>query len=205
MARHFINGEWVDAAGGRTLPMLDPSTGEAFDTIARGDATDIDRAVAAARAALSGEWGRLTATDRGRILTRMGAIMLERLEPLAQLESRDTGKPIGQARNDIQVAARYCEFYGGAADKLHGEQIPYLNDFHVVVLREPYGVTAHILPWNYPAQMFGRSVVPALATGNAPVLAQQYAASLHRLHEARPELCVVITCLLYTSPSPRDS
>jgi aldehyde dehydrogenase (NAD+) len=68
------------------------------------------------------------------------------------------------------VAARYCEYYGGAADKLHGEQIPYLNDFHVVVLHEPYGVTAHILPWNYPAQMFGRSVVPALAVGNATVL-----------------------------------
>jgi aldehyde dehydrogenase (NAD+) len=170
MARHFINGEWVDAAGGRTLPMLDPSTGEAFDTIARGDATDIDRAVAAARAALSGEWGRLTATDRGRILTRMGAIMLERLEPLAQLESRDTGKPIGQARNDIQVAARYCEFYGGAADKVHGQHVPYLEDYHVVVVREPYGVTAHILPWNYPAQMFGRSIVPSLAMGNAVVL-----------------------------------
>jgi len=170
MARHFINGEWVDAAGGRTLPMLDPSTGEAFDTIARGDATDIDRAVAAARAALSGEWGRLTATERGRILCRMGAIMLERLEPLAQLESRDTGKPIGQARNDIQVAARYCEFYGGAADKVHGQHVPYLEDYHVVVVREPYGVTAHILPWNYPAQMFGRSIVPSLAMGNAVVL-----------------------------------
>ena len=170
MAKHFINGEWVDAASGRTLPMLDPSTGEAFDTIARGDATDIDRAVAAARAALSGDWGRLTATDRGRILCRMGAIMLERLEPLAQLESRDTGKPIGQARNDIQVAARYCEFYGGAADKVHGQHVPYLEDYHVVVVREPYGVTAHILPWNYPAQMFGRSIVPSLAMGNAVVL-----------------------------------
>jgi len=170
MARHFINGEWVDAASGRTLPMLDPSTGEAFDTIARGDATDIDRAVAAARAALSGDWGRLTATERGRILCRMGAIMLERLEPLAQLESCDTGKPIGQARNDIQVAARYCEFYGGAADKVHGQHVPYLEDYHVVVVREPYGVTAHILPWNYPAQMFGRSIVPSLAMGNAVVL-----------------------------------
>jgi len=170
MAKHFINGEWVDAASGRTLPMLDPSTGEAFDTIARGDAADIDRAVAAARAALSGGWGQLTATDRGRILTRMGAIMLERLEPLAQLESRDTGKPIGQARNDIRVAARYCEFYGGAADKVHGQHVPYLEDYHVVVVREPYGVTAHILPWNYPAQMFGRSIVPSLAMGNAVVL-----------------------------------
>lgn len=170
MAQHFIGGQWVPAASGRTLPVIDPSTGERFDTLARGDAADVDRAVAAARAALNGPWGRLTATERGRILLKMGALMLERAEELARLEARDTGKPLSQARNDIAVAARYCEFYGGAADKLHGEQIPYLNDFHVVVVREPYGVTAHILPWNYPAQMFGRSVVPALAMGNAAVL-----------------------------------
>jgi aldehyde dehydrogenase (NAD+) len=170
MAQHFINGQWVAASNGQTLPVIDPSTGEVFDTLARGSAADIDKAVAAARAALSGPWGLLTATDRGRILTRMSQIMLERVDALALLESRDTGKPISQARNDIIVAARYCEFYGGAADKVHGQQIPYLNDFHVVVLREPYGVTAHILPWNYPAQMFGRSVVPSLAMGNAAVL-----------------------------------
>lgn len=170
MAQLFINGQWVPAAGGATLPVIDPSTGEAFDTLARGGAADIDRAVAAARAALSGSWGRLTATERGRILSKMSELILARQEELAQLEARDTGKPISQARNDIVVAARYCEFYGGAADKVHGQQIPYLNDFQVVVLREPHGVTAHILPWNYPAQMFGRSVVPALAMGNAAVL-----------------------------------
>lgn len=170
MAQHFINGQWVPAASGQTLPVLNPATGEAFDTIPRGDARDIDAAVAAARAALGGAWGKLTATDRGRILLKMSALILERAEELAQLEARDTGKPLSQARNDIQVAARYCEFYGGAADKVHGEQIPYMNDFHVVVLREPYGVTAHILPWNYPAQMFGRSIVPSLAMGNAAVL-----------------------------------
>lgn len=170
MAQHFIDGRWVPAASGRTLPVIAPATGETFDTLARGDAQDIDRAVKAARAALGGPWGRLTAAERGRILLRMSALILERAEALAQLEARDTGKPLSQARNDIQVAARYCEFYGGAADKLHGEQIPYLNDFHVVVVHEPYGVTAHILPWNYPAQMFGRSVVPSLAMGNAAVL-----------------------------------
>ncbi|MGB2817571.1 MAG: aldehyde dehydrogenase family protein, partial [Burkholderiaceae bacterium] len=170
MAKHFINGQWVPAAGGQTLPVINPSTGETFDTLARGDARDIDRAVAAARAALSGPWGRMTATERGRILMKMSTLILERAEEFAKLEARDTGKPMGQARNDIQVAARYCEYYAGAADKVHGQQIPYMNDFHVVVLREPYGVTAHILPWNYPAQMFGRSVVPALAMGNAAVL-----------------------------------
>lgn len=170
MAQHFINGQWVAASNGQTLPVTDPSTGEVFDQIARGTDTDIDTAVATARAALSGPWSRLTATERGRILMKMSQLILERVEPLAQLESRDTGKPLTQARNDIVAAARYCEFYGGAADKLHGQQIPYMTDYHVVVVREPYGVTAHILPWNYPAQMFGRSVVPSLAMGNAVVL-----------------------------------
>lgn len=170
MQSHFIGGEWVASSTGQTLPVLDPSTGLAFDEIARGTAADVDRAVAAARAALGGPWGRMTATERGRILSKMSELILARHEELSLLEARDTGKPMSQARNDITVAARYCEYYGGAADKLHGEQIPYLNDFHVVVLHEPYGVTAHILPWNYPAQMFGRSVVPALAVGNATVL-----------------------------------
>ena len=170
MRKHFIGGEWVASTSGETLPVIDPSTGGVFDQLARGNAADVDRAVAAARASLSGPWGRMTATERGRILSSMAQLILARHEELAQLEARDTGKPIGQARNDIAVAARYCEYYGGAADKVHGEQIPYLEDFHVVVLREPYGVTAHILPWNYPAQMFGRSVVPALAMGNAAVL-----------------------------------
>lgn len=170
MAQHFINGQWVPSSNGQTLPVIDPSTGEAFETLARGTAADIDAAVAAARRALPGPWSQHTVTERGRILMKMSQLILERLEELALLESRDTGKPISQACNDIIVAARYCEFYGGAADKVHGQHIPYLNDFHVVVLREPYGVTAHILPWNYPAQMFGRSVVPSLAMGNAAVL-----------------------------------
>ena len=170
MAQHFIAGQWVASSSGETLPVIDPATGQPFDEIPRGTAADIDAAVSAARAARNGAWGRMTATERGRILMRMSALILERQESLAQLEARDTGKPMSQARNDITVAARYCEFYGGAADKLHGEHLPYLNDFHVVVVHEPYGVTAHILPWNYPAQMFGRSVVPALATGNAAVL-----------------------------------
>ena len=170
MQQHFIGGQWAAAVSGETLPVIDPATGETFDHLARGNAVDIDRAVTAARTALGGAWGALTATERGRILSKMGQIMLSRSEELAQLEARDTGKPLTQARNDITVAARYCEFYGGAADKLHGQQIPYLNDFHVVVMHEPYGVTAHILPWNYPAQMFGRSVIPALAMGTAVVL-----------------------------------
>lgn len=179
MHKHFIAGQWVRSTSGQTLPVTDPSTGESFDTLERGNAADIDLAVAAARAALGGPWGRLTATERGRILSRMSAIILSRSEELAQLEARDTGKPLTQARTDITVAARYCEFYGGAADKVHGHQIPYLNDFHVVVMHEPHGVTAHILPWNYPAQMFGRSVVPALA------IATQWCSSRRKMPASR--------------------
>ena len=170
MKQHFIAGRWVNSDSGQTLPVIDPSTGETFDQIQRGTAADVDRAVKASRAALAGPWGRMSATERGRILHRMSEGMLKRHEELALLESRDTGKPLSQARADITVAARYFEYYGAAADKFHGEVIPYMEDFHVVVLHDPYGVTAHILPWNYPAQMFGRSIAPALATGNAPVL-----------------------------------
>lgn len=168
--QNFIGGEWRPALDETTLPVIDPCTGEAFNELARGKKEDIDLAVDAARKAFDGGWGRTPAFERGRILHRMGELIASRSEELALLEARDTGKPLKQARNDIAVAARYCEFYGGAADKVHGQTIPYLNDYHVVVLHEPHGVTGHILPWNYPAQMFGRSVVPALAMGNAAVL-----------------------------------
>ena len=167
---HFIDGRRVPAADGRTLPMIDPATGETFGTLARGSAADVDIAVAAARRAFEGGWGRMTAVERGRILQRLSSAILDRREELAGFEARDTGKPMSQARNDIVVAARYCEFYAGAADKLHGLTIPYLNDYAVQVVREPHGVSGHIIAWNYPAQMFGRSVIGALAVGNAVVL-----------------------------------
>lgn len=166
----FIDGRACAAADGRTLPAIDPATGQAFGSIARGGPIDVDRAIASARRAFDGAWGRMSATERGRILQRLSTAILDRTEALAALESRDTGKPIGQARNDIIVTARYCEFYAGAADKLHGLTIPYLNDYNVQVVREPYGVSGHIIAWNYPAQMFGRSVIGALAVGNAVVL-----------------------------------
>ncbi len=126
--------------------------------------------MAAARAAFHGAWGRLTATERGRILSRLSALILEHHDELSELECRDTGKPIQQARVDITACARYFEYYGGAADKLHGETIPYAQGTSVLALRVPHGVTGHIIPWNYPAQIFGRSVGGALAAGNACVV-----------------------------------
>ena len=170
MRSMFIGGRWLASSDGRTLPVADPADGEVFEYVPRGGAQEIDLAVAAARAALDGPWGRMTATERGRLLMRIGQSVSDHADELAGLEARDTGKPMATARNDIAVLARYFEFYGSAADKIHGETIPFLAGHQVSLLREPLGVTAHIIPWNYPAQMLGRTVVPALAMGNAAVL-----------------------------------
>jgi aldehyde dehydrogenase (NAD+) len=184
MKQMFIGGRWLAARDGRTLPVVDPADGEAFDQIPRGTAHEVDLAVAAARAALSSAWGRLTATERGRILCRIGEAVLAHEEELAQLEARDTGKPMATARNDIKVLARYFEFYGSAADKVLGQTIPFVAGHHVSLIREPLGVTAHIIPWNYPAQMLGRTVAPALAMGNAAVLKPAEDTSLSALRLA---------------------
>jgi aldehyde dehydrogenase (NAD+) len=176
----LIGGEWVSAAGG-TLAAADPSDGSEIGRIARGGEGEIDAAVAAARAALAGDWGRASAAERGRALARLGRLVEERIEALAVLEARDVGKPLSQARADARALARYLEFYGGAADKLTGETIPYLAGYTVYTLREPHGVTGHIIPWNYPMQIVGRSVVAALAAGNACVLKPAEEASLTAL------------------------
>lgn len=166
----LIGGHWSAPANGKSLPLINPSDGSTLCNIARGDAADIDAAVGAAQAALDGEWGRVTALERGRVLTRIGQLVLERVEELATLEAMDVGKPLTQARADAVALARYMEFYGGAADKVHGATIPYLDGYTVYTLREPHGVTGHIVPWNYPMQIIGRSVGAALAMGNAAVL-----------------------------------
>ncbi|MDN3544338.1 MAG: aldehyde dehydrogenase family protein [Roseateles asaccharophilus] len=167
---NLIDGRPLPAESGQTLPVLDPADGQVFTRLPRSDARDVDAAVAAARRAFHGPWGRATAAERGRVLSRLAALILQQHEALAQLECRDTGKPIQQARADITACARYFEYYGGAADKLHGESIPYAAGSTVIALRVPHGVTGHIIPWNYPAQIFGRSVGGALAAGNACVV-----------------------------------
>ena len=164
----FIAGKWLPVAD--HLPLVDPSTGVEIGGIARGGKAEIDAAVAAAETAMSGEWGRMTATERGRVLMRLSALIGEHVDRLAHIEATDVGKPLKQARADAVALARYMEFYGGAADKVMGETIPYLSGYTVYTLREPYGVTAHIVPWNYPMQIIGRSVGAALAMGNAAVL-----------------------------------
>ena len=184
-ANCFINGEWVPAESGDRLDLENPSTGESVGEIARGGSGDIDAAADAAHAALEGMWGRMTAVERGRILSRIGQRVLDQVDMLAELEAADVGKPLTQARNDAIALARYMEFYGGAADKVHGETIPYLDGYTVYTLREPHGVTGHIVPWNYPMQIIGRSVGAALAMGNAAVLKPAEEACLTALAFAR--------------------
>jgi aldehyde dehydrogenase (NAD+) len=169
-AKHFIGGEWAASSSGETIPVLDPSDGLPFSQLARGTAADIDAAVRVARRAFEGPWGAVSAAERGRVLYRLSMLVAARHEELAQLEARDTGKPLRQARADSAALARYFEFYAGAADKLHGETLPYQTGYTVLTIREPHGVTGHIVPWNYPMQIFGRSVGAALATGNACVV-----------------------------------
>jgi aldehyde dehydrogenase (NAD+) len=166
----FIGGRWVAPLGGDYLDVENPSDGTTIARIPRGQAADIDAAVTAARAALNGVWGRTPAAERGRILARIGRLVLERVDDLARIEALDVGKPLKQARADALALARYMEFYGGAADKVMGETIPYLDGYTVYTLREPHGVTGHIIPWNYPMQVLGRSVGGALTMGNAVVL-----------------------------------
>ncbi|MFO1116111.1 MAG: aldehyde dehydrogenase family protein [Beijerinckiaceae bacterium] len=165
---HYIDGAWVAAK--TTLPVVNPSDGQTIGQIGRGGADEIDAAVRAGHAALDGEWGRLDAASRGRLLLRLADLIRRDVEKFAKLESEDVGKPLAQARADANVMARYFEYYGGAADKVHGETIPFQTGFAALTFYEPHGVTGHIVPWNYPMQMMGRSVAPALAMGNAIVL-----------------------------------
>ena len=166
----LIGGRWIAPQTGDTIDLINPSNGSFLAPIAAGGAADIDAAVTAARNAFDNSWSKSTATDRGRILSKLSALILEHSALLAELEALDVGKPLKQAHADAIALARYMEFYGGAADKLHGETLPYQQGYTVYTLREPHGVTGHIVPWNYPMQIIGRSVGAALAMGNACVL-----------------------------------
>lgn len=186
----FINGQWRQASSGASIDMLCPSTGEKIGAISSGDAQDIAAAVRAARHAFEGIWSNTPALERGRYLSKLGQRILECTEEIAQLEAKDTGKPLKLARNDVIATARYFEYYGGAADKIHGETIPFLDGYQVLILREPRGVAGHIIPWNYPAQMFGRTIAAALAAGNTAILkpAEEACLSIVRLFELATEI-----------------
>lgn len=170
MQQNFIANQSVASNTGRTLPVIDPSDGQPFDDIQRSDERDIDDAVRAARQCFEGPWSALSAAERGRLLMALSRKVAEHADELAAIEQRDCGKPTSQAAADAAALARYFEFYAGACDKFHGETIPYQNGYSVFTWREPHGVTGHVIPWNYPMQIFGRSVGGALAAGNCCVV-----------------------------------
>ena len=174
----FINGQWVEAASGKTFETPNPATGDTLARIAEGEAEDIDRAVRAARKAFEeGPWSRMTASERGRIIWRIGDLILEHTDELAQLESLDNGKPfvVAQAA-DVPLAADLFHYMAGWATKIEGNTInisvPYMPgaNFHSYTLREPVGVVGQIIPWNFPLLMAAWKLGPALAAGNCVIL-----------------------------------
>jgi aldehyde dehydrogenase (NAD+) len=174
-----IGGKPADSLSGERIDVLCPSDGKAFASIPASGGADIDRAVQSARRAFDqGPWGRMPAVERGRLLTKLGLLVEANGTELAALESRDTGKPLRQGRADVAAAARYYEFYGGAADKIHGATIPFLEGYTALTLREPHGVVGGIIPWNYPLQILARIIGAALAMGNTLVAKPAEDASL---------------------------
>jgi aldehyde dehydrogenase (NAD+) len=165
----FINGEMVQASANEYTATENPATGEPIAEIAKATSEDVDDAVAAAVLAFT-DWSEMDPIDRGRIVREIGAKIKENIDRLAEIESRDQGKPISQAKSDVTQAARYFEYYAGAADKLQGETVPLSGDRINMTVREPYGVSAQIIPWNFPLNLTARGIAPALAAGNTVVV-----------------------------------
>ena len=192
-ARHrmLINGKWVEAASGKTFPTYDPSTGEVLSNIAEGDREDINRAVTAARAAFeTGPWAKMSPSERGRLIWKLGDLIEKNTEEFAQLESLDNGKPLKVARvADVPLAADHFRYYAGWATKIEGNTIPLglapQGKFLAYTLREPVGVVGQIIPWNFPLLMAAWKLGPALAAGCCVVLkpAEQTPLSALRLGE----------------------
>ncbi|WP_032402314.1 aldehyde dehydrogenase family protein [Rhodococcoides fascians] len=178
----FIDGKTVKTAD--TFEVIDPSTGKALAAVSRGGQDEIDLAVEAARRA-SKSWSRLSARERADHLRAVGAGIAAHAEELALLESHDTGKPLAQAQADAQVAIRYFDFYANAVEQFFGDVIPSMSDIIAYTRHMPFGVTGHIIPWNYPMQIACRTFVPALAVGNCAVVKPAEEAPLSVLRLAR--------------------
>jgi aldehyde dehydrogenase (NAD+) len=165
----LIGGERVAPSSGAYAETVDPATGAAIAEVAVADASDVDAAVSAARDTFPG-WRDTDPVERGRALYRVADLIRDHEDELSELESRDQGKPLSQARSDLLSAARYFEYYAGAADKLEGSSVPVGVDQVDYTVREPYGVSAQIIPWNFPGNILARGVAPALAAGNTTVV-----------------------------------
>ncbi|XAR71183.1 Aldehyde dehydrogenase (NAD(+)) [Bertholletia excelsa] len=183
----LINGEFVDAASGKTFPSLDPRTGEVIAHVAEGDAEDVNRAVTAARRAFDqGPWPKMNAYERSRIIYRFADLLEKHIEEIAAIETWDNGKPYEQAANaEIPLVVRIFRYYAGWADKIHGLTVPADGPFHVQTLHEPIGVTGQIIPWNFPLMLYAWKVGPALACGNTVVLKTAEQTPLSALYVSR--------------------
>lgn len=178
--RLFIGGEWVAPRAAGRIASIDPSTEDVWAEVASADAADVEDAVAAARAAMAGPWGRTAPTERGALIARFADLVRRDAARLAEIESRDNGKPLRDTLGEVQRAADWLTFFAGAADKVNGEQIPYRPDALAYTRLEPVGVVAAILPWNSPISLASWKLGPGLAAGNAMILkpAEQTPASL---------------------------
>ncbi|HKR32385.1 MAG TPA: aldehyde dehydrogenase family protein [Terriglobales bacterium] len=183
----LIDGKWVQAHSGKTFDSIDPATGEVLARVAEGDKADIDLAVKAARRAFeSGPWSKMSASERGRIIWKIGDLLQENLEEFAELETLDNGKPLSVARvADVPLAADLFHYMAGWATKVEGSTIPIAGPFLAYTRREPIGVVGQIIPWNFPLLMAAWKLGPALATGCTVVLkpAEQTPLSALRLGE----------------------
>ena len=155
---------------GRNYPLFNPATGQVLAHVPKGDAEDVKAAVDAAQRAFDGkDWGKMDPSKRGRLLAKVAQLLRDRLAEFAKLETLNNGKPLGQAKGDIAMAARHFEYFAGLADKIQGSTIPVPGNRLDYTVKEPLGVTAHVVPWNYPLVMAARSIAPALAAGNTVV------------------------------------
>src|SRR6201987_3743651 len=167
----YINGEWVASKSAKTFPVYDPSTEEVIAQVPDANADDVGRAVAAAKAAFEdGPWASTTAQERGRVLFRLADKVRQNLQALAELECRNTGKPLVEAEFDLNDAATCFEYYGGLATKISGTVNPVPDNALSLSLKEPVGVAGQIIPWNFPLLMAGWKPPPALAVGCTCVL-----------------------------------
>jgi betaine-aldehyde dehydrogenase len=166
----YIGGQFVDGAKGRSFEVFDPATEDAIATCPAGDASDVDRAVQAARAAFYEGWRNVTAQERGRILFRLAERIRGRRAELAELETRNSGKPIVESEYDMDDTATCFEYYGGLATKISGEVLPVPAEAVAFAMREPVGVAGQIIPWNYPLLMAAWKIAPAIAAGCTVVL-----------------------------------
>ncbi|HEX9709227.1 MAG TPA: aldehyde dehydrogenase family protein [Candidatus Thermoplasmatota archaeon] len=181
----MIGNEWTDASDGKTTQVRDPSTNEVIAAVPAATLDDVGRAVDAAQAAFDGPWGQLSGYDRGKLLWKWAEALWATRDRIAEVETRNQGKTLREARADIAFANQTLEYYAGMADKIEGRTIPVPGSRLNYTLREPFGVTAHIAPWNYPFQLAMRSLAPALAAGNTAVLKPASLTPLSAIEMAR--------------------